>query len=194
MLTIVAILFTVVIFLLLVKGGYNFLRAIILRGKFLHKLEKTCLYKQYRIQKVRPFLASFFRRSDAPDLILTIGDTEYLIRFITCQARKRFYYFITQEYYVRSLRLFTHLPTAVRLDSAHYFAQRKHVPPLNECFLNDDTAMRKQLVFLLNPIPAELYYMDRIRKCRMPAENGVQLENYFIYSATGFLDLLLREK
>ena len=177
----------------LVKGVYNFIRAIFLRIKFSHRLENICVKNQYNIKKERSFLASFFRCSDKPDLIVTVSDTDYLIRFVTCFARKRFYYFINPEYYVRSLRIFTKLPTAIKFDSAHFFACRKHIKALKNQFLDTHGVVKKCPVFLINPTPAEIHYLDKAQKCRVAAGNGVELDEYLIYSAKGFLDFLKSE-
>ena len=146
------------------------------------------------MEKRRSFFASFFRFSDTPDIIITTAHEKYLLRFFGCLSKKRFYYFVSSEYFIRSLQIFTLLPMALKFDSPHFFACRKRMCPFKEEYLKDEPSKQTQLIILINPTPSSIYYLNKNNQGRSSAVNGAKIGNWAIYNGSGFLDGLNMEK
>ena len=180
---IIFLLIELLIVVLLAVNIYSFFRAVFIRSSFLKKLRVLSREKGYSLRAERKGFASFFKKSSLPDLILKAGDTEYLIRFITCFKRKRFYHFANSEYFAYFSRIFFALPLASKEEDLKGNERFSRIPPLREEYLKEEADVKKQVVLLFNPSPVEITYGSKV------VSNGDKIEDCIIYSGKGFLDL-----
>lgn len=176
------IIFLVVLFVL--KGIYNWLHAIILRIALYIRLTGICRKKNFRIKTPRFIFASFFRYSSKPDIIIETESVDYLVRIITCRARKRIYHFVSHEWFVRMFRYYIlslpfHSGTPVTLSKCC-----RRLPPIDEKYTGPD-GRKKQVVLLFNPSPLEI-------TCKMGpnrreiCSNGTDFGGWLIYNGKAF--------
>ena len=178
----------------LVKSIYNLIRALVLRSAFLKQLKKSCSVLGYHITRSNCFFSSFFGwLRKAPDLVIENSERRYLIVFITCQARKRFYYFINDRYYIRSMKLYTWLPMAKKVTASSIFKTIKPVPQMDEAFLGGDDKNEHQIL-LFNPSPVQISHLDENGTRKMIDGNGSFIYKWTIYDATTFLNYLNRRE
>lgn len=181
-------LLLILLALFIVKGIYNWLHAIILRIMLCIKLDKICKKKGYKIEKPRFIFASFFCYSKNPDIIIRADSTDYLVRIITCRARKRIYHFVNHEWFVRVFRYYIltlafHSGTPVTLSKSC-----KYLPPIDKTYLVAD-GRNKQVVLLFNPSPLEITYTTRTNH-REIGGNGTVFDGWTIYNGKGFVQEL----
>lgn len=187
--TVFSILLLALFWFCLIKGCFNFIRALIHRWRFCRKLTKICREKGYEIKKTRHPLASFFRYASKPDLIVRTDDSEYLLRYITCRAHKRFWHFVTPEYLVKYTRLYfafhaVNRPIGFRL-TEHF----GYLPPFSDLGEPSQSTLRRQPILLINPSPVDVScVLDG--KGKVIAENGRPFKGWLFYNAKGFLNLL----
>lgn len=172
--------------LFVVKGIYNWLHAIILRIALYSKLHKVCKKRGYEIEKPRFIFASFFLYSSKPDIIIRSDSTEYLIRIITCRARKRIYHFVNHEWFVRLYRLYILLPFL--MEDIALFKRAKHLPLLDEKYIQE-RGRKKLVVLLFNPSPLEITYTTRTNR-REIGTNGTNFDGWVIYNGKAFAQAL----
>ncbi len=89
----------------IVKGLYNWIHAIILRLAMVQSIKKICKKRGFTLVKTRPIFASLFRFSPKPDMIVKTGGADYVLRVVTCRARKRIYHFVSHEWFVWVFKL-----------------------------------------------------------------------------------------
>lgn len=174
--------------LFILKGIYNWLHAIILRIMLYIELNRICRKKSFKIEKPRFIFASFFCYSKKPDILIQAGGTDYLVRIITCRARKRIYHFVSHEWFVRVFRYYIltlafHSGTPITLSK-----NCKHLPPLDEKYLQPNGS-KKQIVLMFNPSPLEITFSTRTNR-RMIAYNGADFDGWVIYNGKGFKQVL----
>ena len=181
------IFFLFILFIL--KGIYNWIHAIILRVMLYAKLSKICREKGYEMKKPRFIFASFFRLSAKPDIVIRTPGTEYVVRIITCRARKRVYHFVNHEWFVRALRYYIlslafHSGTPLTLTKTC-----KYLPPLDSEYISDG----QQVVLLFNPSPLEITYTTRTNQREIGTNSSV-FDGWMIYNAKGFTSALTEDE
>ena len=177
----------IIIFLLalfVLKAIYNILRAVILRIALYSRLSGICKKRGYELEKPRAIFASFFGYSKKPDIIIRTGETDYLVRIITCRARKRHYHFVSHEWFVRVFRYYIlslafHSGTPLTL-----FKTAKYLPPLNEKYLAPD-GKNKRVILLFNPSPLEITFTSKSNR-REIGSNGTDFDGWTIYNGKAF--------
>ena len=170
--------------LYLAKAFYNIVRAVILRAALYIRLSKICKKHGYEISRKRPFPASFFGFSRRPDMVIKTASAEYIVRLITCRARKRHYHFVSHEWFVRAFKVYMLLPF-LQGDELTLFKHVKYIPPLDGEF----TGLEKQVVLLFNPSPLEITFTAR-GSAREIASNGSDFDGWLIYNARAFAKIL----
>ena len=176
--------------LFILKGIYNWVHAIILRISMYAKLGKICHEKDFEIIKPRNMFASMFRFSSKPDIVIRTDGTEYLIRLITCRARKRVYHFVNHEWFVRAFRYYI-LTLAFHSGTPFTLTKRcKYLPPLDEKYISAESDRKHQIVLLFNPSPLEITYTTKTNR-REIGGNGSFFDGWLIYNANAFAKHLL---
>ena len=178
------IFFELIFVAILLFAIYTFVRAVFIRISFLKKLKALSKEKNYVIIKKRAFFASFFKNAPVPDVILKTNDTEYLIRFITCKARKSFYHFASREYFAHTIKVVFALPLSKEATHLSIFPTFRYLPTLRQEFCEESGGTKHQTVLLFSPAPVEICYQNRV------LSNGSMLEDCLIYNGNGFIDYL----
>ena len=179
--------------LFIAKAIYNWIHALILRAVLYLKLLIICKRRGFKMKTPRFFFSSFFLMSKKPDILIKTGDTNYLIRIITCRARKRAYHFVNHEWFVRVFRLYMLLPFM----NAEEMAPFKHafrLPPLDEKYLSqgaENEDAKPQVVLLFNPSPLEITFTSCSNR-REIGTNGSSFDGWLIYNGKAFAELLKR--
>lgn len=177
MIVIVLIVLIPVLVIVISASVFSFIRAFIDRVSFYKQMEQICKTKNYKITYPRKLLASFFRYSDKPDIIIESDNRNYLIRFITCKNKSLFYNFPTPEWYVSFERVLS-----APINPTGRF---KHLPPFDEIYYNN-TIENKCIIIFAPHIPKISYLKDKNSK-RELAGNTVQMENWIVYDSKYFL-------
>ena len=116
--------------------------------------------------------------------VLKTNEKNYLIRFITCRKRKRFYHFASAEYYAFYSKLFFALPLAKKEESLNIQETFRYLPPLADSFICKEEDLETETILLFSPAPVEISYNGKI------LSNGSMLEGSTVYNGNGFLDFL----
>lgn len=176
--------------LLILKCIYNWVRLVILRTVFCINLKRVCKKRGYGLKMPRFIFASFFRYSKKPDAVIMTGGTDYLVRMITCRARKRNYHFVDHEWFVRSMKLYMLLPF-LEAEPIVLFRRAFYLPPLDEKYLRDGESIKRQ-VLLFNPSPIDITFTTRENR-RAIGANGVDFDGWLICNGKGLIGELGRE-
>jgi hypothetical protein len=176
---IIFLIIELLIIISIVTSIYSFFRAVVIRFSFLKKLRELASRKGYTLTEKRKRVASLFKHSSLPDIVFEAEGKKYLIRFITCFKRKRFYHFANAEYFAYFAKIFFVLPLAKKEEDLKGNERFRRIPPLDEQYAD----LESQVVLLFNPAPVEITYGSKV------ISNGDHIENCIIYSAKGFLEL-----
>lgn len=168
---------------------FNFIRSVFIRASFLLKLKKQCNQLEYTFTRRRRFFSGLLFRKGTPDLIVSTKDTEYLVRFVTCFARKRFYYFVSPYFFVRYVVLHFAPRGANKELPLRLFEMDGHLPAFSEEPTEECSALKRQKVMLFNPSPVEISYAAGKEGIQI-AGNGSVYEDWVIYSGGGFLSVI----
>lgn len=182
----VGLLITTAFLLWFIKATYNLVRAVILRLAFLKKLASLCKRKGYKVQKTRLWFASFFAYSEKPDRIVLCDSIRYNIRFITCRARKRFYYFVNSNYYIRIAKMIVALPAARIASEYNPFIKFGYIPPLDSEYTDGEA----QTILLFNPAPVEITARNSSGTGKIIIGNGDTLDGCLAFNGNGFINFL----
>ena len=188
MLTVISLLGSILVVFCVIKGIYNFAKTFILRFSFTRKLNKLCAEKKYKISYPRSPYASIFKCSSAPDIALKTPEKEYLIRLFTCRQRKRIFFFINANTYIKVFRVFFALPGSRRHDPFDIIKTLGQLPDPDSSFTKP-TSLEKVRVLLFNPAPAEINYIDENNN-KLIAGNGSVIHGWTVYSAEGIINAL----
>ena len=189
---VLGLLLYVLFFFCIIKTLYNWIKALILRASFKQKLTKISSKRNYKIKIVGGFWKSLFKYTSKPDIILKTNSQTYMVRFVTCRARKRFYHFVTPEYYAKYMKLFFTMMAPSRRDvgssqiGVRLFETSGYIPDFDEEHTKKYDNVKRILLF--NPAPIVITCNCDGKK--EIAGNGSQFCNYTIYTAKGFLNLL----
>lgn len=193
MLTAVVFLAMIVLAVCMIKSIYQIIRVFVLRSSLEKEIDVICLEKEYEIEYLRTFTASIFKASSTPDVIIKTRNSEYLIRFITCRQRKRMWYFVNAEYYVRVLRVYFAFPGSRRYDPFDIIKKLGVLPPFEEKYTKSPTNLKKVPVMLFNPSPVEINYINEKNE-KFIAGNGSVLHGWTVYNSRGFLNALEKDE
>lgn len=184
----------------LLKGAYNLIRAAIRRRALTARLMRIGREKGYAVQRVRSGAAALFRTSDRPDLVLDTPESEYRIRFLTCRSRKRFYHFVTPEYYVRYRKLYFAVVGVDKTTGLRLLESFRRLPPYaaewsvggkdeNAGYGGSEPGAKPiRPVILADPAPLR-FTVAGSRPLDAPG-GGKQADGWWFFSGTGFADFL----
>lgn len=190
MLETIGILITVVFFIFLCKCLFNHIRAVVLRVKFYFNLRALCTKNNYKTEYPRNLFASFFKYSSKPDIIIKADGIEYILRFITCKARKRTYFFMTSEHYLKCMKLYFAMPLARASTDVDMLAAYKYIPPVKERYTSDTDGIERRTVFLFNPAPVDITTVNSSGTGRVVVGNGSVIDGCLAYNGNGFINFL----
>lgn len=197
------VLISLLLFLLYLVGYYTYKRIFAMR-KILTLKESA----KARVKRLRHPFASFFKLSDKPDLVIQIGKSIYLVRFINGRGARRFMHFASESFFITysKMRLSVGSLTSLRgrrgpskpgfiTTGAHSV---KILPKLNipeEYITKRDVYDTKLVpVLILNPAPNEVSYVTEKKTSIKVAFTGDEIYGQKIFTATSFISYAERIK
>ncbi len=178
MIVIILIVLIPVLVIVISASIFSFVRALINRILFYKQIDQICKTKNYKITFPRKLLASFFRYSDKPDIIIETPDKNYLIRFITCKNKSLFYNFPTPEWYVSFERVLS-----APINPTGRF---RHLPPFDKKYYCDNT--ENQCIMIFAPCMPKISYLKDKNSKRELAGNSVVIEDWLLCESKFYLD------
>ncbi len=158
---------------------FSYVRALINRITFYKKIIAICDSKNYKITFPRKLLASFFRYSDKPDIIIKTFDNNYLIRFITCRNKSLFYNFPTSEWYVSFERV---LSAPFNLTGKF-----KHLPKIDKLYFSSDEKIENKCIIIFAPYLPKVSFLNENSAKRELVGNSINIEDWTVYNIESYL-------
>ena len=160
----------------------SFIYAFIHRMIWYKKIKQICKEKNYKIVFPRKLLASFFKYSDKPDVIIETPDENYLVRFITCAEKSLFYNFPTAEWYVSFERILSYPinPTG----------RFKHLPRFDEKYNSENGSVENKYIMVFAPKMPKISYLNANNSERKMAGTLTKIEEWTIYDFRTWLEKL----
>lgn len=194
---------------------YKFLYAISKRIYALIKIHSLKKLADAKITYVRPPFLSFLFTSAKPDVSVRIGDTVYLLRFLSGVSGRYYMHFASENYLVRFTRSRFHLGGRLKIGKRYrvteysgYVTTDNHsvkiLPSLemgenlsstaeNGDFSYSNNEIKTVPVLLLNPTPCELSYVTKEKTSIKVAFTGDEVFGQKIFTASTFVTFAERE-
>ena len=141
-------------------------------------IKRICKEKNYKITLPRKLLASFFRYSNKPDIIIETDNKNYLLRFVTCKNKSLFYNFPTSEWYVSFERVLS-----APINPTGRF---KHLPPFDEIYYSN--TVENKCIMIFAPCMPKISYLKDKNSKRELAGNSVVIEDWILCEPKFYLD------
>lgn len=155
----------------------SFIYAFIHRMVWYKKIKKICKEKNYKIVFPRKLLASFFKYSDKPDVIIETAEEKFLIRFITCKSKSMFYNFPNSQWYVSFERILS-----VPINPTGRF---KHLPPVNKKYYSDN--IENKCIMIFTPKMPKISYLNTNNSERKMGGSATQIDEWTIYDFESYI-------
>ena len=162
----------------------SFIYAFIHRMVWYKKIKQICKEKNYKIVFPRKLLASFFKYSDKPDVIIETPDENYLVRFITCAEKSLFYNFPTAEWYVSFERILS--------SPINPTGRFKHLPRFDEKYNSENGSVENKYIMVFAPRMPKVNYLDAKNPNQAVVGNTSNIENWTIYDNEHFIELIAK--
>ena len=182
---ILLVLFLTIAIVYFMRG---WIRASVIRKRFLAKIKEICEDRGYKLRRLRSRYASFFRVGDKPDLIIS-GDRDYCVRILTTKKRNRCYHFLDEKYAASYTKMVMALPMAKGVNEFksqerfHYLPEMK----LPKDIRNED---KIEYILLFNPVPVQVLAIDNEGTRVNLVTNGTKIGRFTAYGGSAFCDLL----
>lgn len=180
MIAIILIVLIPVLVVVISASVFSFVRAFIDRILFYKQIKQICNEQNYKIIFPRKILASFFRYSNKPDIIIETTNKNYLLRFITCKNKSLFYNFPTPEWYVSFEKII-----AAPINPTGKF---KHLPAFSEIYYNAN--IDANLVMVFTPYLPKISYLTEKNAKREIFEKTDTIGEWLVFSAKDLLNEL----
>ena len=158
---------------------FSFVRAFINRISFYKQINKICKTKNYKITFPRKLLASFFRYSKKPDILIQTPNENYMLRFITCNDNSLFYNFPSPEWHVSFTRILS-LP----INPTGRF---KHLPPFDKEYYSKNDNIENKCIMIFAPCLPKISYLKDSNAKRELAGATIQIDQWTIYKSSEFI-------
>lgn len=158
---------------------YSYVRALINRIAFYKKIIAICDSKNYEITFPRKILASFFKYSDKPDIVVKTSDNNNLIRFITCRNKSLFYNFPTSEWYVSFERVLS--------APSNLTSRFKHLPKINKFYFSSDEKIENKSIIIFAPYLPKVSFLNKNGAKRELVGNTINIEDWTVYNTESYL-------
>ena len=178
---IVIILIVLIPVLVIVTSAFvfSFARAFIDRMSSYKRIKQICKEKNYKITFTRKLLASFFRYSSKPDIIIVTSDKNYLVRFITCKNKFLFYNFPTPEWYFSFERVLS-----APINPTGRF---KHLPSFDKKYYCSNNNIENICVMVFAPFVPKISYLKDKNSKRELAGSSIKMGDWVVYSSKHFI-------
>ena len=177
MIVILLIVLIPVLVIVISASVISFVRAFVDRILFYKQIKQICKGKKYKITFPRKLLASFFRYSDKPDVIIETSNKNYLIRFMTCKNRNLFYNFPTPEWHVSFERVLS-----APINPTGRF---KHLPAFDKTYFRDN--IENKCIMIFAPCIPKISYLKDKNSKRELAGNSIEMGDWIVYDSKCFL-------
>ena len=184
MIAIILIVLIPVLVIVISASVISFVRAFIDRVSFYKRLKQICKEQNYKITFSRKILASFFRYSNKPDIIIETQNKNYLLRFITCKNKNLIYRFPSSEWYVSFEKIIS-----APINPTGKF---KHLPAFNRIYYND--RVENELVMVFSPHIPKISYLTAKNAKREISEKTDTIDGWSVFSAKDLLNELYKDK
>ena len=166
----------------------DLIRTVVIRKKFLRKVEQICEENRYRIRRFRGRYASFFRVGALPDLVI-YGERTYCIRFVTTMKKNRFYHFLDEKYAASYTKMVMALPMAKGTNEFKRAERFHYLPDLR---LPKDIEGKQDIarILLFNPVPVQVLAIDNDGTRVNLVTNGTAIGSFTAYGGSAFCELL----
>ena len=181
MIVILLIVLIPVLVIVISASVISFVRAFVDRILFYKQIKQICKGKKYKITFPRKLLASFFRYSDKPDVIIETSNKNYLIRFITCKNKNLFYNFPTPEWHVSFERVLS-----APINPTGRF---KHLPAFDKTYFRDN--IENKCIMIFAPCIPKISYLKDKNSKRELAGNSIEMEDWIVYDSKCFLSNII---
>lgn len=189
-------------FLLIIFSAYIIYRLVfyVTKRSFamakISKLKKECGAKIFYTRL--PFL-SYFKLSSKPDMVLEIGDTAYLVRFINGKGNLKFLHFASPKYFVTFSKMRISISSLFKIGGRYKNASAsstsaqsvKILPELKipEKYTEDrDRDIQKAVpVLILSPVPNEVTFVSEARTSIKIAFVGDDVYGQKIFTPSTFV-------
>ena len=158
----------------------SFIYAFIHRMVWYKKIKKICKEKNYKIVFPRKLLASFFKYSDKPDVIIETAEEKFLIRFITCKSKDLFYNFPNSQWYVSFERILS-----VPINPTGRF---KHLPPFDKRYYSDN--IENKCIMIFAPCMPKVQYLNCKNSKQEMAGNTANIGEWIVHDKEHFIELI----
>lgn len=173
MIAIILIVLIPVLVVVISASVFSFVRAFIDRILFYKQIKQICNEQNYKIIFPRKILASFFRYSNKPDIIIETTNKNYLLRFITCKNKSLFYNFPTPEWYISFEKVLS-----APINPTGKF---KHLPAFSEIYYNAN--IEANLVMVFTPYLPKISYLTEKSAKREIFEKTDTIGEWLVFSA-----------
>lgn len=182
MIAIILIVLIPVLAIVVCASAFSFIRAFIDRISFYKQTKQICKEQNYKIAFPRKLLASFFRYSSNPDIIIETANKNYLLRFITCKNKNLIYRFPSPEWYVSFEKILS-----APINPTGKF---KHLPAFNKIYHSYN--IKADLVMVFTPYVPKISYLTEKNTKREISEKADSIGEWSVLSAKDFLSELCR--
>ena len=158
------------------------------RLKFLRHLKKLCRQNKYRLEIHRGFFKSFFWTRDVADLTLNANGTVYIVRFLTVRKYNSALFFENKN----EIHKITY-PLKNRFNTAFGIKPRHKFYPLGELEFHAQDNLKIVSAVIVNPVCREMFVKESDGSLSATG-NGAQIFGIRIFTASGFIETLKREK
>ena len=180
MIVIILIALIPVLVIVISAAIFSFVRALIDRILFYKQIKQICKTKNYKITFPRKLLASFFRYSDKPDVIIETSNKNYLIRFITCKNKNLFYNFPTSEWYISFERVLS-----APINPTGRF---KHLPPFDKKYYRVNDNIENIRIMIFAPYVPKISYLNGESSKRELAGSSIKMGDWIVYSSKHLME------
>lgn len=180
MLAIVLIVVIPAVVICLIIAIYSFIKAIISKICFYNSIKKICSTNHVILRFNRRFMASFFKFSSHPDLIIELPKKKYNIRLMICKNKHRYYVFPSEEYYISFERI---------ISSFNPTGKFQHIPSFDQKYHHDN---QSENILLFLPFTPKISVLNDNHTKRILLGETRQIFGWSVYTPTSFIDELNR--
>lgn len=164
---------------------YRFLRVIVMRVIFMHRLRSVCRTRNFRLTVHRRLFPSLFCRSSKADLTVGTENCVYYLKFLASFSSKQVFQFVDENNYVSYVKTFTALPMATKISEHTQMTAFHRLPTLER---KNAEGKEGIYVLLFNPTPNNI--LSIIEGKLIEIGNGSPIGSLRAYNGRGFCAML----
>lgn len=160
---------------------YCLIKAFISKAILYKKIKKICFNNKYTVIFKRRFLASFFKYSNIPDIMIDVPNIIYNIRIITCKNKLTYYVFPSDEYFV-SFQIIK--------SSVNPTGEFRYLPKFDLNQKDDKILKENKNILLFIPFLPNVSMLNDTHTQRIKLTEKSCICDWEIHSAKSFLNIL----